>query len=145
MKGIVRRCPVENCGEPVRGLASHLLALDAASLAIFFPVFQRAAEVWPHEFPEHVYSFVTRGERLFRLLHDQAHRPVFRRVPGRETRAWVKVATESCKGLARVDPEWFARYWMQVEARGIRPPTALRQVMEPMPTAHRGPSLLGVA
>ena len=145
MNRTVKRCPVEDCEHLLRGLGSHLLARDAASLAVFFPVFQRAAEVWPHEFPEHVYSFVIRGERLFRLLHNQAHRPVFRHVPGREIRAWVKVATESCKGLARVDPEWFVRYWTQVEARGIRPATAIRQVMQPVTSGDRDPSLVGVA
>jgi hypothetical protein len=122
------RCPVEGCSLPV-GFGSKGLARDAAALEAFFPVFDRAKQLWPDKFPREFFAFVDMGRGLFRMVHERAHGigPVV--LPVQQIKEWRKAAASSCEGIAIVDPEWFREYWTEVEARGLKLPFAIYQTV----------------
>jgi hypothetical protein len=123
------RCPVEGCTRPV-AFGSKGLARDAAVLGAFFPVFDRAKRFWPDKFPEEFFTFVDMGRGFFGLVHARAHGDRSVLVPVQKIKEWRSAAASSCEGIAIVDPEWFRKYWTSVEARGLKlPPVILDMVI----------------
>jgi hypothetical protein len=120
------QCPVQDCERRV-GFGSKALAGDAAVLAAFFAVFDRAEELWPDQFPEEFSVFVNAGRGFFRLVHERAHGNHVE-VPTRLIRDWRKAAEEACEGVAIRDPEWFREYWTGAENRGLQVPEAIHWI-----------------
>lgn len=114
------KCSVLGCTRPV-AFGSKGLSRDAAILAAFFPVFDKALEWWPDQFPSQFFEFVNTGRGFFDLIHERVHgAPV--QIPSRLIKDWKEAAGESCEGVAINDPRWFRDYWNEVEARGLKLP-----------------------
>jgi hypothetical protein len=110
------------------GFGSKGLAQDAAVLAAFFPVFDKALELWPDRFPDEFLSFVNVGQGFFGLVHERAHGARVQ-VPTDLIKDWRNSACESSQGVAIGDPEWFREYWTGVESRGLKLPWGIYKLV----------------
>jgi len=129
-------CPVEGCTRPI-SFGCKALSRDAAVLYAFGPVFDRATKLWPDQFPAEFFTFAEMGQGLAGLVHERAHCVGPTQVSGQVIREWRAAAVESCEGVALVDPEWFRTYWRAVEARGLKLPIGIIQMLLAIGKARR--------